>query len=294
LRSFQELAGRARKDVKVAEVKVAVCLFLFDMMKLNGKPKIENGNSVSKHVMATLDHVESVEADEGREVVEEFWEKAIESKCEGLMIKLLDDTEVLVDEDEYIVDEDEKIQETPRKNKKKGNGARRKALPATYEPALILFQLVHGMDKAVKRVGGVLYSSLCMTKNEICFTDAFYKELNARYPEGSETCTKTPQWNVETGGSLTISPTSVTALGMIPQAREKGLSLRFPRFMRLRPDKSIEMASTPGYVVQLWVSQEKKGQTANEGVEDDGLLDYVEEEEVVEDEYESDDNSLKE
>jgi hypothetical protein len=37
--------------------------------------------------MATLDHVESVEADEGREVVEEFWEKAIESKCEGLMIK---------------------------------------------------------------------------------------------------------------------------------------------------------------------------------------------------------------
>jgi DNA ligase-1 len=37
LRSFQELAGRARKDVKVTEVKVAVCLFLFDMMKLNGK-----------------------------------------------------------------------------------------------------------------------------------------------------------------------------------------------------------------------------------------------------------------
>ncbi len=36
LRSFQELAGRARKDVQIAEVKVAVCLFLFDMMLLNG------------------------------------------------------------------------------------------------------------------------------------------------------------------------------------------------------------------------------------------------------------------
>lgn len=36
LRSFQELAGRARKDVKIADVKVAVCLFLFDMMQLNG------------------------------------------------------------------------------------------------------------------------------------------------------------------------------------------------------------------------------------------------------------------
>ena len=36
LRSFQELAGRARKDVQIADVKVAVCLFLFDMMLLNG------------------------------------------------------------------------------------------------------------------------------------------------------------------------------------------------------------------------------------------------------------------
>lgn len=39
-------------------------------------------------VQARLDHVESVEADQGREVVEEFWEKAVESKCEGLMIKV--------------------------------------------------------------------------------------------------------------------------------------------------------------------------------------------------------------
>jgi hypothetical protein len=36
LRSFQDLAGRARKDVQIADVKVAVCLFLFDMMLLNG------------------------------------------------------------------------------------------------------------------------------------------------------------------------------------------------------------------------------------------------------------------
>ena len=36
LRSFQELSGRARKDVKASDIKVAVCLFLFDMMYLNG------------------------------------------------------------------------------------------------------------------------------------------------------------------------------------------------------------------------------------------------------------------
>lgn len=35
-----------------------------------------------------MDHVESVENSAGREAVEEFWEKAVESKCEGLMIKV--------------------------------------------------------------------------------------------------------------------------------------------------------------------------------------------------------------
>lgn len=35
-----------------------------------------------------MDHVKSVENSAGREAVEEFWEKAVESKCEGLMIKV--------------------------------------------------------------------------------------------------------------------------------------------------------------------------------------------------------------
>lgn len=35
-----------------------------------------------------LAHVESVESEGGREVVEEFWERAVASQCEGLMIKV--------------------------------------------------------------------------------------------------------------------------------------------------------------------------------------------------------------
>ncbi len=40
LRSFQELAGRARRDVKAADVKVAVCLYLFDLMLLNDQASL--------------------------------------------------------------------------------------------------------------------------------------------------------------------------------------------------------------------------------------------------------------
>lgn len=355
LRSFQELAGRARRDVKISEVKVAVCLYLFDMMYLNGTPLIQkpfrerrrllrthlppsepvvaghNDAPTSSHILARLDHVESVEADEGREVVEEFWEKAIESKCEGLMIKLLDDTQVTLGDGEEDIEDDEDL-ETPKRAKKNGSSTRRKALPATYEPDkrtsawlklkkdyvegigdsldLVPVGAWHGNGRkaawwspillAVYDPAGDQLVALCKCMSG--FTDAFYKELNEKYPEGTETCSKTSLWNVETGGykpnvyfkpsevweirgaDLTISPTSATALGMIPQARDRGLSLRFPRFMRIRLDKKIEMASTPAFVHQLWRNQESKGQAL--GIGEDELVDVIEEE-SVEEEYES-------
>jgi len=35
-----------------------------------------------------LDHVESCESEAGKDAIEEFWQKAIESRTEGLMIKV--------------------------------------------------------------------------------------------------------------------------------------------------------------------------------------------------------------
>jgi DNA ligase-1 len=37
LKSFQELSNRARKDVKLHEIKVPVCVYAFDLMYLNGQ-----------------------------------------------------------------------------------------------------------------------------------------------------------------------------------------------------------------------------------------------------------------
>jgi DNA ligase 1 len=38
--------------------------------------------------VARFDHVESVESEEGRDAVEEFWQRAVEGRVEGLMIKV--------------------------------------------------------------------------------------------------------------------------------------------------------------------------------------------------------------
>ena len=37
LRSFQELSNRARKDVLLEDVKISVCVFVFDLMYHNGE-----------------------------------------------------------------------------------------------------------------------------------------------------------------------------------------------------------------------------------------------------------------
>jgi DNA ligase-1 len=121
LKSFQELSNRARKDVQLSDIKVAVSVFVFDLLYLNGevrsagtpccqsltysphpqsylqrtfrerrqalKPNFPP-HSPANATLARLRHVESCESDEGQMAVQEFWERALESRCEGLMVKV--------------------------------------------------------------------------------------------------------------------------------------------------------------------------------------------------------------
>ena len=94
--------------------------------------------------------------------------------------------------------------------------------------------------------------------------------------------------------SLTISPTSVAAQGYVSQDRSKGISLRFPRFIRVREDKGIHDASDPSFIAKLWQVQEQKGQ-GHKGADDGELIDYVEEEDEEDEEdeeKEEDDDDL--
>ena len=84
--------------------------------------------------------------------------------------------------------------------------------------------------------------------------------------------------------SVTVSPVSVAALGLVSAAR--GLSLRFPRFIKVREDKSIENASSPEFLANIYRSQQ--GQGKDGGGVDDGDLGDVDVEESEAEEYESD------
>jgi hypothetical protein len=40
LKSFQDLSGRARKDVDVKDIRISVCVYAFDLMYLNGEVRM--------------------------------------------------------------------------------------------------------------------------------------------------------------------------------------------------------------------------------------------------------------
>jgi len=109
------------------------------------------------------------------------------------------------------------------------------------------------------------------------FTDVFYQALAARYSltDDRSTCSSQPIWGCDLGGfrpdvyfkpqevweirgaDITISPVSSAASGLVDDS--KGLSIRFPRFIRCRDDKDIQDASTPLFLVDMRRSQQAVG-----------------------------------
>ena len=65
----------------------------------------------------------------------------------------------------------------------------------------------------------------------------------------------TEVWEVR-GADLTLSPKHYAAAGM--RHAHRGISLRFPRFISHRTDKSVEDASGPDDVVALYDAQQRR------------------------------------
>lgn len=324
LKAFQTLTNRARKAVDIGSIKVDVCLFAFDLMYLNGEELLNRPFRERRELLRSLfvelpnrfTWVKSLDATSAdSEAVLEFFKSAIDIKCEGIMVKVLDnviDPVLAVDTQEVRTirsDVVPKANKAGKKAKAKGTtsdkaeektkGTRRKALLATYEPDkrldswlkvkkdyntsadtidLIPIAGWHGQGRKAKWWSPILLavrnpetgSLEAVTKCISGFTDKFYQANKERYAEGSENVIARPSY-VEYNGSpevwfeaqevwemafadITKSPTYLAALGMVDE--DRGLSMRFPRFLRVREDKSIDEASTSDFLAELWRKQE--------------------------------------
>ena len=69
------------------------------------------------------------------------------------------------------------------------------------------------------------------------------------------------------GADLSISPRYTAAMGLV--AKDKGISLRFPRFIRERQDKQVEHATSSQEIADLYQAQDLASATIPEEDDDD-------------------------
>lgn len=155
LRTFQTLTNRARKDVAIGSIKVEVCLFAFDLMYLNGVPLLDRTFRERRELLRSLfieipmrfTWVKSIDAtSQDSETVLEFFKSAIDIKCEGIMVKILDNLanpklREFQDNDTTLGTVTSTSTPAPKKGKSRKTSendaektTRRKALLSTYEP----------------------------------------------------------------------------------------------------------------------------------------------------------------
>ncbi|EEB98863.1 hypothetical protein MPER_01556 [Moniliophthora perniciosa FA553] len=94
---FQELSKRKRKDVKVEDIQVRVCLFAFDLLYLNGepllhKPLTERRKLLQEHFQTVPFEFQFAKSSdsEATEDIQTFLEESVKDGCEGLMVKMLE------------------------------------------------------------------------------------------------------------------------------------------------------------------------------------------------------------
>lgn len=96
LLAFQELSRRKRKDVQADDVSVAVKLYAFDLLYLNGQPLLQEELAHRRSLLWT--HFAPVEDEfdfatrrdcTTTEEIQAFLDESVAHGCEGLMVKML-------------------------------------------------------------------------------------------------------------------------------------------------------------------------------------------------------------
>ena len=287
---FQTLMRRARKGVDLGAVKIRVCVKAFDLLYLNGeslleRPFRERRELLHKHfhetegqfMFATYKNIASSSssstsgsdagaaaagaADDCSAEVQPFLEEAVAHQCEGLMVKALDA------QSEYVPAERSFNWLKIKKDYMEG---------MTDSVDLVPIAGWYGTGKRTGWYGGFLLacydddteSFQSITKVGTGFSDAdlaAFRESLVQAPARKAYYTVSPNmkepdvwfeatqvWEVK-GADLTISPAYCAAAGHVDES--KGVSLRFPRFLRVRDDKKPEDATKAEQIAELYRKQ---------------------------------------
>ncbi|OLN86520.1 DNA ligase 1 [Colletotrichum chlorophyti] len=286
---FQQLMTRKKKDVKIEDVKVKVCVFAFDLLYLNGEAIVEKSLRERRELMhnafaptegefAFATHMDGQELEQ----IQVFLEESVKASCEGLMVKMLDGSESGYE---------------PSKRSRNWLKIKKDYLSGIGDSLdLVVLGAYYGKGKRTSVYGAFLlacYNPSSDSYETVCnigtgFSEAVLEELHKQL---SDIVIDRPKpfyahstggqhqpdvwfepryvWEVKTA-DLTLSPRYKAGCkeGVDPGG-EKGISLRFPRFIKVRDDKKPDEATSSRQVAEMYRKQESVTKSKGPAVDDD-------------------------
>jgi DNA ligase-1 len=273
---FQVLSTRQRKDATLASIKVPVIYVAFDLLFLNGesllKKSLEERRSVLRSafrpVPGRFSFAVSKEGTDTEEIGA-FLTDAIAGGCEGLMVKALTGAESLYAPDkrslnwlklkkDYMDGLSDSLDLVPVAawhGKGKRAGVYGVYLLACYDAEADEYQSVCKVgtgfsEEALESLAQGLSARACTRAEKppnVMVGDALAKGVDVWFsPEDSEV------WEIR-AADLSISPVHMAAVGKVDP--ERGIGLRFPRFLHKRVDKAPSDATSADTVLDMYRAQ---------------------------------------
>jgi len=214
--------------------------------------------------------------------IQTLLEASVKASCEGLMVKMLDGPESNYE---------------PSRRSQNWLKVKKDYLSGVGDSLdLVVLGAYYGKGKRTSVYGAFLlacYNPATQTYETVCnigtgFSEAVLEELHAQLepliidrpkPFYAHSAGNKDQpdvwfearyvWEVKTA-DLTLSPRYKAAADQLDGAAGgKGISLRFPRFLKIREDKKPEEATTSKAVAEMYKKQEGVAKTKGPSVDDD-------------------------
>ncbi|KAM5459225.1 ATP-dependent DNA ligase Cdc17 [Microsporum canis] len=289
---FQQLMTRKRKDVKSEDIKVKVCVFAFDLLFLNGEPTVKKSLRERRDLLhdafvpiegefAFAQHGNTSDLEE----IQTMLDESVKASCEGLMVKMLD-----TEDSGY----------EPSKRSRNWLKVKKDYLAGIGDSLdLVVLGAYFGRGKRTSVYGAFLlaaYNTKTQNYETICnigtgFSEALLEELHetlsplvidkpkpfyshSTVPKDQPDVWFEPKfvWEVK-AADLTLSPrysaASDEVMGNTGGSTAKGISLRFPRYIKARDDKKPDQATTTKAVAEMYRRQESVTKDASKGAVDD-------------------------
>lgn len=286
---FQQLMTRKKKDVKAEDVKVKVCVFAFDILYLDGEALVNKPFRERRELMySAFDEVEGEFAfakygnTKEIEEIQTLLDESIEASCEGLMVKMLDGVESHYE---------------PSRRSQNWLKVKKDYLAGAGDSLdLVVLGAYYGKGKRTNWYGAftlACYNTSTEKYETVCnigtgFSEVLLAELHELLspltidrpkPFYDHSTSKNDQpdvwfepkyvWEVKTA-DLTLSPRYRAASSEFGgDGVHKGVSLRFPRFIRVRDDKKPDSATSSRQVAEMYRKQETVGKDKKASVDDD-------------------------